>query len=251
MFNNASSPSLADIAAVTGNNDGIGNGNGWWILIILFAIFGGWGNNRGAGYGNNCGGYPTDYARQSDVQNGFNQQTLISKIDGQTYGLADLGYAVNSQFSAAELSRANQHAALMAQMNNNALTAMQDSYAVQTQLSNCCCENRQAIAGVNYNLATNTNAITTAINQAAQNIMQNDNANYRQLHDENVAAQIAAKDAQIAEMNNRINWLTLTASQTEQNQYLVNQIKPCAVPAYVVPNPNAAYAYSTGCGCNC
>ena len=40
-------PSLADIAAVTDgnrNNDGFGNGNGWWVLIILFAIFGGWGN---------------------------------------------------------------------------------------------------------------------------------------------------------------------------------------------------------------
>lgn len=43
MFN-SNGPSLADIAAVTGNrnNDGFGEGNGWWILIILFAIFGGY-----------------------------------------------------------------------------------------------------------------------------------------------------------------------------------------------------------------
>ena len=52
MFN-GNSPSLADIAAVTGNNkDGWGDGNGWWVLIILFAIFGGWGNGFGGGYGN-------------------------------------------------------------------------------------------------------------------------------------------------------------------------------------------------------
>ena len=41
MFNTGTSPSLADIAAVTGgnrNNDGWGDGNGWWVLIILFAI---------------------------------------------------------------------------------------------------------------------------------------------------------------------------------------------------------------------
>lgn len=229
MFTNGTNGlSLSDIAAVT-NNDNLGSGNGWWILIILFALFGG----CGRGFGGYCGGtdFPHDYARQSDVQNGFNQQTLISKIDGQTYGIADLGYAINSNFSTAELSRANNHGALMTQLMQNANTTASD------------------FAAVNYNMATNTNAITTAINNAAQNIMQNDNANYRQLHDENVAAQMAAKDAQIAEMNNRINWLTLTASQSEQNQYLVNQIKPCAVPAYMVPNPNAAY--STGCGCNC
>lgn len=251
MFTNvSSSPSLADIAAVTGNNDGLGSGNGWWVLIILFALFGGWGNRGFGAYG---GGndYPHDYARQSDVQNGFNQQTLISKIDGQTYGIADLGYAINTNLGTAELSRANNHAAVMAQLAANANANTQENYAIQTAISNCCCQNKEAIANVMYTSATNANAITNAINQAAQQIMQNDNANYRQLHDENVAAQMAAKDAQINEMNNRINWLTLTASQSEQNQYLVNQIKPCAVPAYVVPNPNTAYAYSNGCGCGC
>lgn len=53
MFN-MSAPSLADIAAVTRNNDGNdgwGGNNGWWILIILFALFG-WGRG-GYGYGGN------------------------------------------------------------------------------------------------------------------------------------------------------------------------------------------------------
>lgn len=50
MFN-GNSPSLADIAAVTGNNKDVwGDGNGWWVLIILFAIFGGWGNGFGGGF---------------------------------------------------------------------------------------------------------------------------------------------------------------------------------------------------------
>lgn len=53
MFN--SSPSLADIAAVTGGNrnDGAWGDGGWWVLIILFALFGGWG---GYGFGGNGGG---------------------------------------------------------------------------------------------------------------------------------------------------------------------------------------------------
>lgn len=57
MFSN--SPSIADIAAVTDgnrNSGGWGDGNGWWVLIILFALFG-WGGNRGlgGGYGNGGG----------------------------------------------------------------------------------------------------------------------------------------------------------------------------------------------------
>lgn len=68
MFN--SSPSLADIAAVTGGNrnDGAWGDGGWWVLIILFALFGGWG---GYGFGGNGGGgYTATAATQADIQRG-------------------------------------------------------------------------------------------------------------------------------------------------------------------------------------
>lgn len=96
MFN-GNSPSLADIAAVTGNNkDGWGDGNGWWVLIILFAIFGGWGNGFGGGYGNGGDRASVPCATQADVRSAVDQQTLISKLDQQTYGLADSNYALNN-----------------------------------------------------------------------------------------------------------------------------------------------------------
>ena len=47
--------------------------------------------------------------------------------------------------------------------------------------------------------------------------------------------------------------LRLAASQAKQNQYLIDQIKPCPVPAYITCNPYAAsygYGYNNGCGCN-
>lgn len=54
MFNSGNAPSVADIAAVTGancrNNDG-GWGNDWWAVIIILALFGGWGG-RGGLFGN-------------------------------------------------------------------------------------------------------------------------------------------------------------------------------------------------------
>ena len=90
MFNGGNSPSLADIAAVTGNgrnNDGMWGGDGWWAIIIFAMIFGwgGFGNGWG-GFGGN-GGAMQGYATQADIQRGFDNQAVISKLDGITNGL--------------------------------------------------------------------------------------------------------------------------------------------------------------------
>lgn len=100
--------------------------------------------------------------------------------------------------------------------------------SLSRQLADCCCENRAVIAQVRYDNATNTCAITTAINQLGQTIIQNDNANYRALHDELVAIQMANKDAKIAELTAMNNALNLAASQQAQNAYLVEQMKRCS-----------------------
>lgn len=124
----------------------------------------------------------------------------------------------------------------------------------QAQLADCCCQNREAIAGVNYNMATSTNAVTTAISNAARDITENQNTNYRQLHDELVAYRMEDKDNTIAELRSQVNALNLSASQSNQNAYLVAQLKtPAPVPAYTVPNPNAYYGCQQNCyqSCGC
>lgn len=224
MFN-SNMPSLSDIAAVTGNrnNDNFGDGNGWWILIILFALFGGWGNN---GWNNSGDARP---ATQGDVQRGFDTQTVVSKLDGISNGICDGFYAMNSGmltgFNTLQNSIQHGNFGLHNAIQQNTVANMQNTNALATQLANCCCENREAIAQVRYDMATDACAITTAINQASQNIMQNCNANYRALHDEITAIQMAAKDEKIAEQANLINALNLSASQSNQNAYLVEQMK--------------------------
>lgn len=94
--------------------------------------------------------------------------------------------------------------------------------------------------------ATNTCAITTAIANQTQQIMQNDNANYRQLHDEIVANRMADKDETIAQLRTQVSQMTLAASQQAQNNYLVNQLRPAPGPAYIVQNP---YAGTGTLGC--
>lgn len=239
MFN-SNMPSLSDIAAVTGNrNDGgWGDGNGWWVLIILFAIFGGWGGNNGWGNNGN-GGYAATAATQADIQRGFDTSAVINKLNGIENGLCDGFYGMNTavmsgtntlQNAIQQASTANLQNTYTLQnaIQQDTVANMQNTNSISRQLADCCCENRAAIAQVRYDNATNTCAITTAINQLGQTIIQNDNANYRALHDELVAIQMANKDAKIAELTAMNNALNLAASQQAQNAYLVEQMKRCS-----------------------
>ena len=232
---NSSTPSLADIAAVTdGNNDGFGSNNGWWILIILFALFGWGGNGFGNQQRNAC-------ATTTDLQNGFDTQSILNKLNGVNNGLCDGFYAMNT-------SILNGINTLENAAQSNAITAMQNANALSTQLASCCCENRQGQADIQYAMATNACNITTAINSAARDITDNANANYRQLHDEIISMRMEDKNDQIAQLRTELQQKDLAASQCAQNAYLIEQLRPAAVPAFNVPNPYSSYGY--GCYCN-
>lgn len=108
---------------------------------------------------------------------------------------------------------------------------------LSSQLANCCCENRQGQADIKYAMATDTCAITNSISNAARDITDNANANYRQLHDELVAMRMEDKDAQIADLTRQLGQKDLAASQCAQNAYLISQLHPSPIPAFNVPNP--------------
>lgn len=99
-------------------------------------------------------------------------------------------------------------------------------------------------------MAQNTCAITTGANNNTRDIIDAINSSYNNLHNEIVANRIEDKNAQIAAQQNEINALRLSASQANQNQFLLDQLKPCASPAYLVPNPNCCYNYNVTSGCN-
>lgn len=131
----------------------------------------------------------------------------------------------------------------------------QQTYMPQTQqaqMADCCCSIQRAIDGVNYNNAQNFCNLGNTMQSVGRDIIDNQNANYRALHDELVQYRIEDKNDTIAELRSQVQALNLAASQSNQNTYLVNKLQPCPTPAYVVPNPNACYqgcGYSNGCGC--
>lgn len=258
MFSGSNGLSAADVAAVmngnscNGNGFGYGFGEGWWVIIILFALFGGFGRGFGGyGAGGSCGsgcGCEGSVASVADVQRGFDNQGVTNKLNGLENGLADGFYSMNNSMLTGfnGVQSAIQNSAMNAMQNtftlqqaiqSDTVANMQNTNALATQLANCCCENRTGFQQVGYDLATQGNAIQVAIANQTQALMQNQNDNYRALHEEIVANRMEDMKTENANLRNQIQALNLAASQANQNTYLVNTLRPCPQPAYVVANP--------------
>lgn len=211
----------------SGNGFGFG-GDGAWFLIILFLFaFCGWGGN-GWGNSGNSGGVVDGYVLASDFSN------IERKMDIINGGLCDGFYAVNNTlltgFGNAELSRANQQAALMQQLS-----------AMQMQAANCCCENRAAIAQVRYDMATQACDTRNTVQNATRDIVENQNANSRAILD-------FLTNSKMRDLESANQELRLAASQAAQNNYLISQLRPTPIPAYASCNPWAgSYTGCSGC----
>ena len=251
MSLNDGSPTMTMPVAPTGMTGGgwggFGGDNGWWFIILFLAIFCGWGGygNSFGNNGRNSGGVVDGYVLASDFSN------IERKIDSVNQGLCDGFYqqaqlvngtnmAMANGFAQAELSRCNQQAALMQQLNNMAMQAQE-----------CCCENRAAIAQVRYDMATQACDTRNTVQNTTRDIIDAMNCGFRSIDQRLTAQELAAKDAKIAEQNQQLFGYQLAASQAAQNNYLVSTLRPSPSPAYVVANPyccNSGYNY--GCG-NC
>lgn len=245
MFNNG--VSLADIAAVTGNNrnnDGMWGDGAWWIVILL--IFG-WGNNGFGGFGNNgAGAAYTDSA----IQRGFDNQAVISKLDGITNGLCDGFYAVSNSmltgFNGINTNIMQTGYGIQQAINADTVANMQNTNALQAQLSQCCCENREGQAQIRYDMATQACETRQAIANSTRQVLDF-------LTQDKIATLTAENnDLRRAASQDRQNAF-LTTAMTAQTNQIINAVNPSAIPAYVVPNPNTYVPYGCACnaGCSC
>lgn len=253
MFNTGNCASVPLVANIDGN----GNNNGWgtdgswlWFLIVVFAIFGGWGNGFGGFGGGTNGGVG------SEIQRGFDNQAVVSKLDGITNGLCDGFYAVQNGMNGINTNILQTGFGIQQAINADTVANMQNTNALQSQLANCCCETREAIQGVNYNMATNTCALQNTMNNNTRDIIDSQNAGFRSILDYLCQDKIATltaenNDLRRAASQDRQNAL-LTSAMSAQTNQIINAVNPAPIPAYVVPNPNA-YAYGCGCntGCGC
>lgn len=216
---------------------GFGDGNGWWILL-LFILMGGWGNGFGGGF--DGGLYPWMNNSQN-INDGFRDQMLGTQING-------IQNSITSGFGDVQTALCGGFAGITNTMNSNQMADMERSFAVQSALQNCCCENRAATADLKYTVATEACADRAAVGDALQAVIASNTANTQRILDKMCQQEIDALKAQNLELQNRVNMQNLAASQvaqtaqliadnTQQTQYIVNRVAPYPIPAYTVANP--------------
>ena len=246
MFGANTGYSLSDIAAATGNEDGFGGNGAWWIILIFLFAFGGW----GGGWGNN--GRGAGCATQEDVRSAVDQQTLISKLDQQTYGIADGVYALNNAIMNGFHGVDNAICTLGYQNQ-------QGFNNLAHQFSDCCCETQRMVergfCDINYNLATQACDTRRAIADSTRDIVDNQNNNTRAILDFLTQDKIATLQA---ENQN----LKFAASQANQNMAIgammdantaeiLRRVAPTPVPAYPVCAPYNPYGFNNNNNCGC
>ena len=231
--------SLADIAAVTRNNEDGWGMNGMWnnpfiylVWMFMARSFNGWGE----GYGPGMAGLATaagQYATQADIQRAFDTNTITGKLDGLTNGLSDGFYAVNTGM----LGGFNGIQRDLCAGFNGVNTAIAENRFAAQQ---CCCETNRNIDNVRFENSKNTCEITNAIHAEGEATRALINANTMQ----ELRDRLEARDRDILARDFQL-------SQLAQNQYLVNAIKPCPIPAYLTCSPYATanVVPATGCGC--
>ena len=224
--------SAADVAAITGNNGfgGFGDGSFWIIVLFIFALMGGWNN------GFNGGGQPA-------VQQGFDQAAVMGQ-------LGQINSSITSGFAGAEASA-----------NARQIADMQQSFALQTQFANCCCENRLATANLAADIAREACADRQAVSDALASTLNTMNAGIQSIKDQMCQDKIDAKNEQIANLRQQMNMMQLNASQNAQTQALIanNELQTAALEQYLAPTPRPAYVvqnpnccpqnFYNGCGC--
>ena len=269
----------AALMAMMNNNGGFGgNGGWWWIWIILIWFC--WGGN---GFGGRNAG-----ALASELNTDANTNLLMQAINGNKDAISNLSTTLNCDINAVQ-SALNQINAGVSQISCdtklssceviNAITSGNANLA--SQLANCCCQTQRSIDSVNLNLTQmnadnrlsicqQTNTLQNAITGGFNNLLT-DNTNKFNVIGAKIDAQtqmINDKFCQLEmrEMQNKIDTLRaeksaleLGLSQSAQTANIVNQLRPCPVPAYLTCNPfgcnggftGYGYGYNDGCGCGC
>lgn len=257
------------------NNGGMGGfGNGCWWIWILFLLWGrnGWGNGFG-GDGNGLVG--TGFQDrlstiQETLQDNHNSDLLMSAIKGNEGATRELATVLNTDFNSLSSSICAIQGAIKevggqvgfsAERVINAVNAG-DCNVIQA-IKDCCCNTQQSILKMGYDnqIATlnQTNALNATLNTINTGLERgfssvayetaNQTCAIKEMIQDSTAQILAGqRAAEMREMQNKIDKLRdertalqLSASQQAQTANIINQIKPCPIPAYITCNPYDSY----------
>ena len=283
-----------------GGMGGFGYGGDWWLIIIILFALGGWGNGFGGGfggYGNMALGYDFPWLLNgqqginNNVSDGFRDAQLntnvtsvrdgISALSTQICGATgDIQTSLCNGFNSVNTSVNSAQNALAQQLYTNQIADLERSYAAQTastqgmsniqsQLAQCCCDNRLATCQTQNIVQNESNATRFADANNTRDIITNQTQNTQaildklcQLELDGVKAQVEAKNDRISELQAQLNMATLRESQTAQNAFisqgfanevdqLYNRLSNCPVPSTPVYGRTPIFTCNQNQGCGC
>ena len=147
------------------NNNGGFGGNGNWIWILFLWLIWGWGGNGWGGNGNN--GFLSN-----QIANDSGRELLMNAIQGNSTAIQNLANLLNTEVSTVQNGIFTLNNAITSVGTQVGMSGLQIQNAIQSgnasiasQICQCCCENRLAIAN-------QTNALQSqmAANQAADQL---------------------------------------------------------------------------------
>lgn len=263
-----------------GGYGGWGNGFGgdfsWIVILFLFAMMGGGFGGFGGSFGGWGLGNEITFPWLLNGQNQINANTNSGFDHAATQtALGNLSTAVNTGFSNAEVAACNRAMADQALSFNKQIADLNRSFdaqtaitagqtALQSQLAQCCCDNRLATANLSALVQSENCADREALSNGIRDIITAQTAGTQRILDQLCSDKIDAKNEKIVELQNQVAMQNLAASQAAQTAALVadnnaqtaaliQRIAPYPQPSFIVGNPYfSGYGYggwNNGCGC--
>lgn len=248
-MNSENSLSAADIAAVTGNRGGMGGfgyGDGsfiWIIILFLFCMFnGGWGNNNGGM--NGMGGMYPWLNQQSQINDGFQNQMLFDNVSSIRDGVYNIGPQIQNGFAQAEIS---SNARQMADMNQ--------MFALQSQLAQCCCDNRLASCQTQNIIQNEGNMTRFADANNTRDIIESNNQGFQKVMDKLCQLELDGLKQDNANLRTQLNMANLQASQVSQTgairDSIISELRSCPIPSQPVYGNSPIFSCNGNQGCGC
>lgn len=264
-----------------GNNGGFG-GDWGWIILLLLACGGGWGFGGGmGGYGNMMLGYDFPWLLtgqqniNSNTNNGFRDQMINDGINSVRDGINNLSTQLCNCCSDTQMALANGFAGVEQGANARQIANMQTAFAnqtamnqgfnsVQSQLAQCCCDNRLATCQTQNIVQNEGNATRFADANNTRDIIDSQTRGTQAILDKLCSLELDAKNDTIANLRQQIAMKDLAASQVAQNAFiqqgftnevdqLYNRLNSCPVPTTPVYGRTPIFTcnQNNGCGCGC
>lgn len=269
-----------NMVAAMMNNRGNGCEGQWFIWVIFLFFLMGWGGN-GFGFGRN--GQSEGNFLAGQLSNDTGRELLMQAINGNGTAISQLASTLNCDVNAIQGALGNLQSQLCQVGNQVGMGTQQVINSIQqgncqlgNQLAQCCCTIQDSITRTNYeNQLSNlnqTNTLQNSINfvnssvergfssvayETANQTCELKNAIAAQtqvINDKFCQLEMREMARENRDLRDQVQAYQLSASQQAQTANIVNQIRPCPTPAYVVPNPygcGCGYSFNNNnCGCN-